>query len=161
VLSHTFTGAILDVQVNGRSMGEMGLNAALAGHYGVPVYLVSGDQTVDQEAKELFGDDVITVVVKESRAHMAAESPHPTVARERIRAAAAQALRQPPDVQPLRTAEPVEVELSLARPVYADLAEMIDNVERINGRTVRFRRPDMPSAYRVLRLVATLSSTPV
>src|SRR5690606_27230844 len=46
VLSHTFTGVILDVRLNGTSMGELGLNAAMAGAHGVPVALISGDQSV-------------------------------------------------------------------------------------------------------------------
>ena len=54
VLSHTFTGTILDVEINGRSMGDLGLNAAVAGSYNVPVLLVAGDQTVADEARDLF-----------------------------------------------------------------------------------------------------------
>lgn len=160
-LSHTFTGSILDVVVNGKSMGELGLNASVAGYHGVPVYLVAGDQTVDAEARDLFGDEVITVQVKESRAHMAAESVHPRVACQLLQAAAARAVRERPNVQPLRVDAPVNVEISLARPVFADLAEMIDDMERVDGRTLRFQRPDMLGAYRVLRLITVLCSTPL
>src|SRR5215212_7071575 len=137
-LSHTFTGTILDVAVNGRPMGELGLNAAVAGEHSVPVVLVAGDQTVEVEARDLFGPEVVTVVVKESRAHLAAESLHPNVARARLRAAAARAVRERPGVAPLRVGEPVTCEVSLARPVYADLAMLIDDTERVDGRTVRF-----------------------
>lgn len=161
VLSHTFTGAILDVAVNGRSYGELGLNAAVAGAHGVPVVLVAGDQAVVEETRALLGERVITVQVKESRAHMAAESVHPKVARARLRDAAARVLRDRPAVPPLRVATPTTVEVTLARPVYADLAAMIDDVARVDGRTVRFTRADMLNAYRVLRLITVLCSTPV
>lgn len=159
VLSHTFTGAILDITVNGTPYGELGLNAAMAGAHGVPVTLVAGDQTAVAEAHELLGDAVIAVQVKESRAHLAAESLHPKTARARLREAAARAVRERPRVQPLRVAAPVEVTVGFVRPVYADLAAMIDDVERLDGRTIRFVRPDMPRAYRVLRLVTVLCST--
>lgn len=161
VLSHTFTGTILDVRVNGRSLGELGLNAAVAGSHGVPVVLVAGDQTVAEEARDLFGERVIAVTVKESRAHLAAESLHPRAAQARLREAAARAIRERPQVAPLRIAEPVVVEVSLARPVYADLAALIDGVTRVDGRTIRFTRATMPDAYRVLRLITVLCSTPV
>ncbi len=161
VLSHTFTGTILDVVVNGRPMGELGLNAAVAGAYGVPVVLVAGDQAVAAEAGELFGDSTIAVEVKESRAHLAAESVHPKVARAMLREAAARAVRECPAVPPLAIGTPVEFEIVLARPVYADLAAMIDGAERLDGRTVRFTRPTMVDTYRILRLITVLCSTPV
>jgi D-amino peptidase len=161
VLSHTFTGTILDIKINGASYGELGLNAAMAGAYGVSVVLVAGDQSVAAETSELLGDATIMVPVKHSRAHLAAESVHPNVARRMLRDAAERAIRERPDVQPLQVATPVNVEVVLARPVYADLVGMLDDVERVDGRTIRFTRADMPNAYRILRLITVLCSTPV
>lgn len=161
VLSHTFTGTILDVRINSKSMGELGLNAAMAGAYEVPVLLVSGDQTVVAEARDLLGEQVVAVQVKESFAHLASESLHPNVAQRRLQEGAARAIRDWPGAQPLRVQTPVTAEVELARPVLADLAEMIDGAERADGRTVRFTRDDMPSVYRVLRLITVLCSTPL
>jgi D-amino peptidase len=161
VLSHTFTGTILDVQVNGTSYGELGLNAAMAGANNVPVVLVAGDQSVAEEAWGLLGEDVIAVQVKESRAHMAAETLHPNVARKKLREAAARAIRETPAVPPLRPSLPVTVEVMLARPVLADLAAMLDNVERVDGRSIRFTRDTFPDAYRTLRVITVLCSSPV
>jgi D-amino peptidase len=160
-LSHTFTGTILDVRLHGASYGELGLNAAMAGAYGVPVVLVAGDQTVVEETQALLGEQALTVQVKESVAHMSAESVHPNVARRMLREAATRAVRERPNVAPLRIESPVQVEVELARPVLADLAEMIDGAERVNGRTVGFTRADMPSTYRLLRLITVLCSTPL
>jgi D-amino peptidase len=41
-LAHTWTGYVNDVRFDGRSTGEFGINAAVAGHFGVPVVLVTG-----------------------------------------------------------------------------------------------------------------------
>src|SRR5579884_399683 len=68
-LSHTFTGTILDVRINGRSFGELGLNASVAGAHGVPVVMVAGDQVVSEECRALLGPSVRTVIVKQSRGH--------------------------------------------------------------------------------------------
>jgi D-aminopeptidase len=78
-----------------------------------------------------------------------------------LRAAAAHAVQAYQGVPPLRVATPVRVQVSFAPPVYADLAAMIDDVERIDGRTIGYTRNDMPAAYRVLRLITVLCSTPV
>jgi D-aminopeptidase len=58
-------------------------------------------------------------------------------------------------------ATPVQVVVRFTEPVYADLAAMLDAVERIDGTAVSFTRPDMPAAYRILRLITVLCSTPL
>lgn len=66
MLDHTYTDRILDVRLDGQSVGERGLNAALAGSFGVPVALVTGDAALAREAEELLGGAVRTVAVKEA-----------------------------------------------------------------------------------------------
>src|SRR5438270_13098315 len=66
VLDHTYADRVHEVRLNGRPVGELGINAALAGVSRVPVALVSGDSSVAAEAKALLGDAVATVVVKEA-----------------------------------------------------------------------------------------------
>ena len=61
------------------------INAALAGTYDVPVALVSGDQALAAEARELLGASVETVVVKHAVGRFAARSVAPAVACRRIR----------------------------------------------------------------------------
>lgn len=161
VLSHTFTGHLFDVKINGASYGELALNAAMAGAYGVPVMLVAGDQVVASDTRELLGEHVVFVQTKHSRSHAAAESVHPNIACRRLAEAAHRVVRARPDVVPLKVQTPVTVEVTFDRPVYADLAAMLDAVERVNGRTIRFVRDTMPDAYRVLRVITVLCSTPV
>jgi D-amino peptidase len=161
VLSHTLTSQILGISVNGEPFGELGLNAAMAGAWGVPVTLVAGDQAAAREARELLGSDVVTVEVKQSRAHQAAESLHPAVARAKLREGAARAVRVQAPVRPLLLETPITVEVGFTSPVYADLAELIEDVERVTGNTIRYTRLDMPRVYRVLRLITVLCSTPL
>jgi len=159
-LSHTYTGNLLDIRINGTSFGELGLNAAMAGVYDVPVVLVAGDQVVDAEAHDLLGPNVTTVVVKQSRGYSRAESLHPQTARDRIERAAAGAMRMRDQVPPLRVAPPVEVEVEVSRPSIADMAMAIEGVERVDGRTLRMTCADMPAANRFLRLLTLLCSVP-
>src|SRR5436305_8843919 len=80
ILDHTYADRIHEVRLNGRPVGELGINAALAGVSGVPVALVSGDAALAAEAKDLLGEGVTTVVVKEAVSRHAAKSVAPAVA---------------------------------------------------------------------------------
>src|SRR5205814_9027306 len=65
VLSHTVSGeAWRELRFNGVAVGETGINAALCGHWGCPVLLVTGDDAVCREARDLLGDGLTTVSVK-------------------------------------------------------------------------------------------------
>ncbi len=55
VIDHTYTSIVHEVKLNGRPAGELAINAALAGIHGVPVALVSGDQALAAEAREVLG----------------------------------------------------------------------------------------------------------
>src|SRR6478672_6538618 len=92
VIDHTYTDRVYEVRVNGQPFGEAGLNAALAGAFGVPVALVSGDRALAAEVRELLGEQVETVVVKEPLGRYAARAVAPAVARRRIHDGAKRAL---------------------------------------------------------------------
>ena len=83
VLKHTMTGSIYDVVLNGKKMPEAGINAFIAGNFGVPVVMVAGDLAICKQAKELFGN-IETVSVKEGIGK-AAKMLHPLKAQELIK----------------------------------------------------------------------------
>ena len=58
---------------NGVESGELAQNAAIAGYYGVPVIMVSGDEATCSEARKFFGDNLVTIAVKRGLAREAAE----------------------------------------------------------------------------------------
>lgn len=49
---------------NGVESGEIVQSAAIAGYYGVPVIMVTGDEALCREARKFFGDNCVTVAVK-------------------------------------------------------------------------------------------------
>lgn len=57
---------------NGVESGELAQNAAIAGYYGVPPIMVTGDEATCREAKKFFGENIITVAVKQGLAREAA-----------------------------------------------------------------------------------------
>lgn len=157
VLAHTMSDGLLDVRVAGRSVGEIGLNAAMAGHRGAPVVLLSGDDAAGAELRELV-PDAVTVAVKEALGQAAAVAVHPSVARERLRAAAADAVRRRSSIAPFTFGGPVDVEVDLYGSYAVDLAVLVPGVDRVDGRTVTFRAADYAEAYRLVQLLVQLAT---
>ncbi|WP_069737929.1 M55 family metallopeptidase [Streptomyces sp. EN27] len=158
VLAHTMNGEILDVRVAGRSLGEIGLNAAMAGHLGVPVVLLSGDDAACAEMTDL-APGTVTVPVKEALGMAAAVTLHPEEAQDRLRRAAADAVTRRTEIPPLALTGPLDVEVDLASPHTTDLATLVPGVSRAAGaRTVAFTAPDYGTAYRLTLLLAQLAT---
>ncbi|WP_405391565.1 M55 family metallopeptidase [Streptomyces sp. NBC_01102] len=157
VITHTMSGDILDVRVSGRSMGEIGLNAAMAGHLGVPVVMLSGDDVACAELLDLV-PSAATVAVKEAIGAAAAVTLHPQEARERLCTAAAEAITRRAQVPPLTVTGPVDIEVDLGSPSSVDLATLVPGVSRVGGRTVTFTATDFAEAYRLVLLLVQLAA---
>src|SRR5438445_9287377 len=93
VMNHTVSGqAWRNLWFNGTLVGETGINAALCGHWGCPVLLVTGDAATCAEGRELLGSGLTTVAVKRGLSRFSARQVPPSRAREMIQAGAREAL---------------------------------------------------------------------
>lgn len=130
-LPHTYNpAAIAEVRLNGALAGESGINSLVALGYGVPVVLITGDQTTAAELRP-FWPDAHAAVVKRSVSRFAAESLHPRRATELIAQTAQQAVRT---LQESATAPTARIELPATLTVRLrnpDLAEMATWLERV------------------------------
>src|SRR5256885_4774952 len=109
VLNHTVSGVDWqNLWFNGTLVGETGINAALCGTWGCPVLLVTGDRAVCREARELLGDGLTTVEVKEGIGTRSARLHAPKRARELIEEGARQALSDVGAVAPYDPGKPCE-----------------------------------------------------
>jgi D-amino peptidase len=156
VLDHTYTDRVSEARVNGRPLGELGLNAALAGTFGVPVVLVSGDSALAAEATELLGSGVTAIVVKQAVSRHAARSIAPAVARQRIRDAASRSLQAKP--APFVIPPPFTMEVDFTMTVQADMAELLPGSTRLSARTVSYRHDDYRELFRGWRAMYNLAS---
>ena len=160
ILDHTWSSATVGgVWLNDMLVGESGLNAAVCGHFGVPVLMITGDQTVCGEAKALLGD-LEVAVVKQASGRMSAECLPPALAHEKICEAAARAVQKHLSKQsppPFRLPAPIQIRIAFFSSDMADRASLLPGVERLNGREVSFSCPDMPAAYRAFRAAVSLA----
>ena len=156
VIDHTYTSRVHEVRLNGRPVGELAINAALAGTWGVPVAMVSGDQALAAEARELLGPSVETVIVKQAVGRFAARSLAPAEACRRIRDGAAAALARPH--APLVLVPPIRLEVDFALTQMADMAELAPGSVRTGGRTVEFVHGDYREVFRAWRALYNLAA---
>ena len=155
-IDHTYTSRVYEARLNGEPVGELALNAAMAGVHGVAVALVSGDQALAAEAKGLLGAGVETVIVKEAVGRFAARSVAPTVACERIRSGAAAALRRKHVAFAFKA--PIRLEVDFVVSQMADMAELLPGSSRTGGRTVSYAGDDYREVFRVWRAMYNLAS---
>ncbi|HVH65824.1 MAG TPA: M55 family metallopeptidase [Candidatus Acidoferrum sp.] len=150
IMDHTYGGrTIYALRINGQPQSETTLNAALAGTYGVRTALVSGDRAaVDEATAALPG--IQGIVVKDALGRQAARSFHPLEACRRIEEGAYRAYAKR-DGSPLSEPKgPFELEIDWMNASMADLCEQIPVVDRVGGRTIRYRSDDYRTCYRML-----------
>ena len=159
ILDHTWSSkTVANVWLNDILTGEYGLNAAVAGHFGVPVIMVSGDQTACGQMTELLGD-VETAVVKQASGRFAAECLSPDVTRDLICVSAERAVERMaqgdiPD--PFVLDMPITVTVEFFTSDMADRASLIPYTKRA-GTRVSFAAQEMASAYKGFRAMVTLA----
>jgi D-amino peptidase len=152
ILDHTWSSQrVANLWLNDDLIGETGLNAALCGHFGVPVLMVSGDRALCDEAHDLLGEIEI-VTVKEATGRSAASCLPPEVAEKRIYAAARRAASRLSDgdsFKALRVQLPVTLTLEFPQSSMADRAALLPGVER-EGRRISYRANDVVTAFRAM-----------
>jgi D-amino peptidase len=150
VLNHTMLGKeIQNIYLNGEPTGETRLNAAFAGHFGVPVLLVAGDAAVCDEARRVLGD-VDTVAVKDGIDKFSANCLHPQVAQAQIREAVARAVRDRGRFTPYRFSPPYTLGLEWNSTTIAATCALIPGVQLSGPRSVEYVTDDYPELMRVL-----------
>jgi D-amino peptidase len=159
ILDHTWSSkTVANVWLNELLTGEYGLNAALAGHFGTPVIMVSGDQTACAQMSELLGD-VETAVVKQASGRFAAECLAPQVSQELIFDAACRAVERLSEgdmTDPFVLDPPIRVTVEFFTSDMADRASKIPFTQR-EGTRVSFSAKEMETAYAAFRSMVTLA----
>jgi D-amino peptidase len=160
IAAHTMSGGqIFDLRINGVSVPEGGFNAAIAGHFGVPVVVVSGDQSATGELRGLVGD-VEEAVVKTALGNRAARTMHPSRSNALIAEKTRAALARIQDFQPYTPwatdgsqAGEVTLEIVFKSETDAELLSFLAEVERVDGSTIRYQAGSILDASGFLAMV--------
>jgi D-amino peptidase len=158
ILAHTINSfAFRSVSVNGTELGEAGLYGALAGQYGVPVALLSGDDVFLQETLPLF-PGALGIQTKQAQGMTTCTSLSPALACERIREQARLAIQAVPGLRPFTLGSgPYTCTLITQTVEQADLFCQWPQLERVGPSTVQFQGTDMAFVLRVLNSLSAMT----
>jgi len=153
VRAHTLSSAnYAGVALNGVQVPEAGLSAAIAGYYGVPVVLISGDDVAVEEARRLIGD-VEGVVVKRALSFHAASTMTPQAAQALIKERVRAALARRGSLRPYRLSAPVRLDLTFKNYRPAEVLAYLPIVQRTDAHSIRFTGRNVLEVSRFLQFV--------
>jgi len=155
VRAHTISSARLaDVQLQGVSVSEAGINAAIAGHFNVPVIMVSGDDTVVKETTALLGD-VEGATVKWASGFHSAKTLMPEAAYQLIREKVKKAMGRIGDFKPYKLKAPIRLDVRFKNYRPSEMLSYLSIVERTDAHSIKFTGKDMIEVSKFLEFIVT------
>src|SRR5436190_8653430 len=153
VRAHTISSARLaDVRLNGKSMPEAGINAAIAGYFNVPVIMISGDDVIVKEATDLLGN-IEGAVVKWAVSFHAAKTLTPEIAYDLIRQKTRKAIARIKEFKPYKVAQPVQLDVRFKAYRPSELLAYLSIVERTDSHSIRFKGKDIIEVSKFLEFI--------
>jgi len=154
VLNHAYVMRdVVEIRLNGESIGELGLNALWAGYFRVPVILVVGDDKFAEEARTLI-PGVETAVVKTGLSQFSAHCLPIEAGHRLIQEAAAQAIQRLQSMHPVPLPPEFRMEIDFSLSEVAKLCAFVPGVELIGPRSIAFSAKDY-RALQHMRIVCT------
>lgn len=152
LMAHSYSSlGIQNMLLNGKPVGEIDVIAAMAGHFGIPVIMLSGDQAAANELREIVPGAEMAVV-KEGLSRHTCISLSAATARDVIREAARRSVGKIGSIKPYTVPGPVtlQIEYTTRNSLPLD-AESRTGAEVLDDRTIRFKGKDVLEAWRLYR----------
>jgi D-amino peptidase len=157
-LDHTISGGTMrSITINGLELPELGINAAIAGSYNVPVIMLSGDEATCGQARAVLGQSLLTVAVKKAVGRYAAQMKPREEARQSLTQGAQQALASLGKLKPFRLDPPLSFELEFHNSGQAEMPSLLPQVRRTGPRSVAFTADDYLQGFKLMRAVIALA----
>ncbi len=158
---HTYSGRSINrVEVNGIIASEFLLNTYAAGELGVPVVLVAGEAQLLVDDVKKFAPWAEALPLKHSMSRLSARSSSLVRIERELRDAVRKASNkhEKGKVELLVPKKPVKISIDFLASHFADAAELLPNVKRVDGLKVEYTARNMVEAYRVFELLGLASS---
>ena len=153
VRAHTMSSATFtSVELNGVAMPEAGVNAAIAGRFGVPVVAISGDDAAVAEAQKLLGN-IEGAVVKRAISFHAAASMTPQAAQMLVREKVKAGVSRRAELRPYVVTTPVRLDLGFKNYRPVELLSFLSVVQRTSAHSLRFIGRDMTEVSKFIEFV--------
>jgi len=155
VRAHTLSSARLtDVRLKGVSVSEAGLNAAIAGHFNVPIIMVSGDDAVVKETTALLGN-IEGAIVKYASGFHSARTMTPEASYALIREKAQRAVSRIREFKPYKLSGPIELDVRFKNYRPAEVLSYLSIIQRPDSHSIRFVGKDMIEVSKFLTFINT------
>ena len=159
VRAHTLSsGRLADVRLNGISVPEAGINAAIAGHFGVPVIMISGDNAIVDEARSLLGN-IEGAVVKWAYGFHSARTIMPQARYRLIREKVRAAMKRIDEFEPYRLDTPITLDVRFKNYRPSEVLGYLSIVERTDSHSIRFVGEDMLEVSKFLEFMLTYNAS--
>jgi D-amino peptidase len=153
VRAHTFSSANLTrVALNGTNVTEGAWNAAIAGHFGVPVVMMSGDDAAIAEVRKAVGN-IEAAETKRTLGFHSALTLTPQAAAALIGERVTAAFKRRPEFRPMKVQTPVVVDVSFKNYMPAEVLAYLPIFERVDSHSIRFRAKDMVEASAIMSFI--------
>ena len=153
VRAHTFSSANLTrVALNGVNVTEGSWNAAIAGHFNVPVIMISGDDAAIAEVRKAVGN-IEGAEVKRSLGFHSASTLTPQAAYGLITDSVKAALGRRSEFKPFKVQTPITVDVSFKNYMPAEILAYLPLFERVDAHSIRFRARDMVEASAIMNFI--------
>lgn len=152
-LDHTaWSQTVIDVNINGRSVGEAELVAAYAGAFGVPTVLVTGDDVLAGEIATSM-PDAVSVTVKRSLGRYQTELVARQEVHERLRRGAEEATRKAGQVKPFAFTQPLTLRVTFTHPGFAAMGAWVPGARHVEPYVVEYQAADFREAFTAFTLM--------
>jgi D-amino peptidase len=153
VRAHTFSSANLTrVALNGVNVTEGSWNAAIAGHFDVPVIMISGDDAAIAEVRAAVGN-IEAAETKRSLGFHSANTLTPQAAQDLIRQRVAAAMSRRQEFTPYKVQTPVTVDVTFKHYLPSEVLAYLPLFQRTDSHSVRFRASDMVEASKIMTFI--------
>ena len=159
VLSHSFHGGVVsNININDKDVGEFYMNACVAGYFNIPVVLVSGDNILEEEVKDVHAA-IETVVVKTSYGRYAAKCLTPSVVFEKIKEKSKAALIKARNIAPVKIRGPLEMKITFLNSGQAEWASIMPGAELVGSNIVSYNGKTIMDSYRALTAMIKIANS--
>lgn len=158
---HTYSGGSINkLEVNGVVVSEFLLNAYAAGDFNVPVIMVAGETQLLKDDVKKYASWVETVALKHSLSRVSARSSSMVKIEKELKKAVSKAVAnfKQNKAKPLVAEKPVKTRVTFLVSHFADVAELLPTVKRIDGLSVEYKAKDMVEAYKMFELLVLAAS---
>jgi D-amino peptidase len=158
---HTYSGGSINrVEVNGVAVSEFLLNSYTAGDLNVPVILVAGETQLLKDDVRKYAPWAETVALKHSLSRFSAKSSSMRKIEKELKEGVKRAVTnfKQNKVKPLIVKKPVKMGITFLASHFADAAELLPILKRIDGLNVEYTASDMIEAYKIFELLVLAAS---